>query len=1088
MRRPFITAALGAALISTPALAQPANAGYPYVVEDRITRWELSADGTGRVTTRARFRIENEGGVQMLGQLLEPYLMSRSRLEVLELTVRHPDGSQDELQPEHVRDLPAPVTAAFPVYTDLHVLHITPPALRPGDLLELTMLREIVHPDAPGHFWVEHSFIRDTVVESESLEVLVPAAMPVQLRTAEGLEPEIEPAGEHRLYRWTHRQDHVEAATEEAFDPRALVERPQIELTSFPDWRSVGDWLADLTLDRARPDRRLRRKAEELTQGLTGDRERIAALYDFVRRNIRYLGLELGLARYQPHAAAETLTNGYGDCKDKHTLLAALLRAAGYRAWPVAVGVMRQPTPEVPGPGQFDHMITAVETADGTLWLDSTATVNPFGYLSPAIRGKQALLVKPEGRSQLIELPESLPYPANERTRLEGEVDGDGTLTATVTYETRGDGEPTIRLALLNTAGEQHQEIGRQLLAALDIEAELEELTVTDAADTRGPLRMTMRVRQPNFLSPFTDSQEVQLPAVAANFPAVVEEDEDDLFLGNPAAYTVELDLTFPEGTRLEPPLPVSVEREFAVLRSTFEAEGSRLTGSRSVQITATELPLEQRDAYEGFLATLRSDGEQALGLTFADGALADPAAIDDADRLYRAGIDAHRRDDFETAVALLERATELEPEHDDAWEELGRSLVEAGRPEDAVVAMRHQLEVSPHHSTIRSHLGWALEKAGDEESAADAFREQLQIDPSDDYSTERLGRVLWSLGRYEESLPYLRRAARNDPDDDSLAWRLADSELHAGGEESGAALLRVLEEIEEIEVLTSALQNMAEHGHQDRLDSLLERLEELAPDDPGTWMIRGELARTGGRDDDASVAFSRALELDPENTQARIELAAALYRLQRYPDAIPHYRRYLERRPNDSDSRYWLAQTLLLHGDNEASSREFEAVVDARPEEFRAWYGLTLARLALGDAAGARRAAEHAREAAVADPEEQIGLAELYNATGRQAEARSLVLRLHAERGSNDLPCSQLAWSLFDVEAFSEAEALARECVAADAQDGPAHHLLGMSFARRGQYADARSHLERAAELFSGEFPDQEMLDYVRQQVATTD
>jgi len=38
------------------------------------------------------------------------------------------------------------------------------------------------------------------------------------------------------------------------------------------------------------------------------------------------------MARYQPHAATEVLHNQYGDCKDKHTLLAALLGAEGMHA------------------------------------------------------------------------------------------------------------------------------------------------------------------------------------------------------------------------------------------------------------------------------------------------------------------------------------------------------------------------------------------------------------------------------------------------------------------------------------------------------------------------------------------------------------------------------------------------------------------------------------------------------------------------------------------------------------------------------------------------------------------------------------
>ncbi len=39
--------------------------------------------------------------------------------------------------------------------------------------------------------------------------------------------------------------------------------------------------------------------------------------------------MAFGIGRYQPHTAAEVFANQYGDCKDKHTLFAAILTAIG---------------------------------------------------------------------------------------------------------------------------------------------------------------------------------------------------------------------------------------------------------------------------------------------------------------------------------------------------------------------------------------------------------------------------------------------------------------------------------------------------------------------------------------------------------------------------------------------------------------------------------------------------------------------------------------------------------------------------------------------------------------------------------------
>jgi transglutaminase-like putative cysteine protease len=62
--------------------------------------------------------------------------------------------------------------------------------------------------------------------------------------------------------------------------------------------------------------------------------EKVNALYNAVSLHVHYVGLSFGIGRYQPHAAEDVLSNEYGDCKDQQTLLAALLKAEDFDAWP----------------------------------------------------------------------------------------------------------------------------------------------------------------------------------------------------------------------------------------------------------------------------------------------------------------------------------------------------------------------------------------------------------------------------------------------------------------------------------------------------------------------------------------------------------------------------------------------------------------------------------------------------------------------------------------------------------------------------------------------------------------------------------
>jgi hypothetical protein len=109
---------------------------------------------------------------------------------------------------------------------------------------------------------------------------------------------------------------------------------------------------------------------------------KVKALYEYVSRNIRYVSLSFGLGRMQPHAASEVLANGYGDCKDKNTLLAALLDAEGIPLDFVLIGSKLKLDPDIPAPSQFDHVITRVPVDGKEIWLDSTPGVAPFRMLS----------------------------------------------------------------------------------------------------------------------------------------------------------------------------------------------------------------------------------------------------------------------------------------------------------------------------------------------------------------------------------------------------------------------------------------------------------------------------------------------------------------------------------------------------------------------------------------------------------------------------------------------------------------------------------------------------------------------------------
>ena len=75
----------------------------------------------------------------------------------------------------------------------------------------------------------------------------------------------------------------------------------------------------------------IRSKAEALTEGLEGDREKAVALFYFVRDGIRFNPYSLGHLLEHNRASA-VLERGHGFCYQKAIVLAALARAVGIPA------------------------------------------------------------------------------------------------------------------------------------------------------------------------------------------------------------------------------------------------------------------------------------------------------------------------------------------------------------------------------------------------------------------------------------------------------------------------------------------------------------------------------------------------------------------------------------------------------------------------------------------------------------------------------------------------------------------------------------------------------------------------------------
>jgi tetratricopeptide (TPR) repeat protein/transglutaminase-like putative cysteine protease len=764
-----------------------------YVVEQLSTSYRFENDGTGRKEVKARIKVQSEAGVEQWGQLVMGYSSANERVEIPYVRVLQASGKVVTATPDAVQDLTAPVQREAPVYTDYRQKHITVPGLRPGDVLEYDIVTVIHTALAPGQFWMQYDFDKGDIVLEEQLEIDIPQGRAVKLKTKPGVDPVISEKDGRRIYRWT--ASHLEREDEDKDKKKrrpSEPEPPAIQLTTFDSWEQMGRWYAGLEKDRLQPTPEIKAKAAELTAGKATDLEKIEALYDYVATNFRYISLSFGVGRYQPHAAADVLHNQYGDCKDKHTLLAALLEAEGFHPSSVLINSSRKLDPDVPSPSQFDHMITLVPLGKEEIWMDTTTEVAPFRLLSFNIRKKQALVIPDEGTPHLEETPADPPMQDTQLEDIDGTVNSIGKLQAHVKLELRGDAELLMRLVFRRVPNAKWNDLIKQMNIIGGLNGEITNLKVGDPADTHKPFQFEYDISAENFLDWTKKKSELTLPLSQMGLADADEDntgpDAEPIRLGAPNQHLYRIKLTFPAGYTPTAPLPFAMKRDYATYDASYKVAGTEFTAERTLVTEVSELPATRTSDYLAFRRAVMADAAQTLLVDHAvTGKPAIPSDLK-ADDLNSAGRAALDRGDVDTAIDLLKRAAELDPKNKWTWNNLGGAYLAERKTDEAVAAFQKQIELNPYDEYAYNNLGRAYWLDRKYEDAAAAFKKQLEVNPLDRFAHANLGQMYAEWHKYDLAAPELEKAVAIQPNNALLQISLGDAYLNLGQDDKALA------------------------------------------------------------------------------------------------------------------------------------------------------------------------------------------------------------------------------------------------------------------------------------------------------------
>jgi tetratricopeptide (TPR) repeat protein/transglutaminase-like putative cysteine protease len=751
------------------------------IFERILNRVRFENDGTEVSETEAVVRIQSQAGVEEFGQLVFGYSSATEKLDIQYVRVRKPDGQVVTTPQSTAQDFAPDVLKEAPMYSDYRQRHISVAALQPGDTLEYRTVTRVLTPLAAGNFWYEYTFPKGVAVIEDRLEINVPKTRDVKLKTP-AREPEIQEIADRRIYTWVVKDIHPERNKKDEADEET---GPDVQLTTFTDWKQIAQWYAALQGERMTVDENVRKKADELTKGAETPGEKARRLYDFVARSVRYVSISLGIGRYQPHSASDVLLNGYGDCKDKHTLFSAMLKAEGIQSYPVMINSAREVDVDVPSPAQFDHVITAARLGAGPelTWLDTTPEVTPFGLILYQLRNKEAVVASNDGEGGLRRTPADSPVKTFMHFALDGKFSEYGALDATLDITAQGDRDWPMRGSFRRFSQAQWKDFVKALSASWGLPGDVDEVQLDPIEDTSKPFHLRYRLRQDQYLSvPSARVDFRPIPPLGMSAIRAADKSTEPLNIG-PAGETIyRVRLQFPSNYTVHTPTAVKMSRDYGDYTSTYSLSKGILEGERKLIVKRNELAAARRADYESFRNATVSDEDQVLSCTILAPSGPRPETASKMEgtpaELQKAGMKALQTKDYGRAIDLLKRAVDgdsgANPDLRDGWYELGLAYAGANRHAEAVAAFRKQIEIDSNHKAANGDLGMELQQTGKSDDAIAAYRKQLEITPYDKATLKNLGLLLAQLGRDADARKELEAAAAIPPDDPETKLALA--------------------------------------------------------------------------------------------------------------------------------------------------------------------------------------------------------------------------------------------------------------------------------------------------------------------------
>ena len=609
-------------LVDAAALARatPARRGDEDVAilsETKVTR--VYPSGLSSTYFQTVARVYTPRGTEGFRAHPIGYVPGRQDVRVERARVWKPDGTVVETHQEADRSASEPW---YRLYYDTRVRQVVLPSLAPGDVLELAWrVDDVAGENLLSDYFGEVTPFADSIRKERMDYVLLAPAS----RTLHASDPRLpgvsrsvkDLPGGVREYRWTATD--LPRLQPEPGMPGMAESTPYVHVSTYGSWDEVARFYEGLVREQLRPGPGIRAESARIVSEVRARPENagrpekeirleiVRAVYDQVVTSTRYVGLEFGIHGYKPYQVEQVLTRRFGDCKDKASLMLALLEPAGIDSRLVLLRMHRLGNlPPAPASlAVFNHAILYVPEFD--LWLDGTATGSGSRELPAEDRGATVLVVNPGAPPTFRTLPEARPGDDRVRSDYRIALAADGSAVVDGSTQVTGAQAPDFRRGLQSESGR---------LAALERSfartfpgLKAEKVETGDLSRIEDDVRVSFRLAVPRLARPENGGLQLTPFGLGQNWMesyAPLATRKHDLVLPHPFDNQFTLRYTLPSGM-LPAPLPAPERRDgpFGAWSVSMREEGGALVAEGDLRISARRIAAADYPAFREFLSGL---------------------------------------------------------------------------------------------------------------------------------------------------------------------------------------------------------------------------------------------------------------------------------------------------------------------------------------------------------------------------------------------------------------------------------------------------------------------------------------------------